>query len=79
MTQVLYWLIKIKKVMRTPQHERSYVQAIAIMNLFLLFMILYWTQWLWIPLALQVSRAFSNVDNELIETAGNKVYVEHHK
>ena len=72
-------MIKTKKAMRTPQHEWSYIQAIAIMNLFLLSMTLYWTQWLWIPLALQVSRTFFNVENELIETSGNKVYVEHHE
>jgi len=40
---------------------------------------LYWTQWFWIPLALQVSRISRNVENELIETVGNKVHVKCHE
>ena len=70
--------VKTKKAIRTPEHEWSFVWAITIMITLLLLM-LYWTQWFWIPMALQVGRIFYNVENELIETAGNKVHVKCHE
>jgi len=63
----------------TPEHERSFVRVVTIMNTLLLLTMLYWTQWFWIPLALQVSRISRNVENELIETVGNKVHVKCHE